>query len=208
MRKSPGQKRSQAKVDEVLSIAEQLLYEMPLEDITPTIIADRAGVTRTSLYHFFPSKFDVYNELAKRYYVEIEQHVVEFFDPCADTDYREAWSGLAGVYRSYFNRNPAAAILLLGHKDAKQTILIDNLSHADLVSNIGNLMTTKTSLKDRLADDIANPDKGGSDIFEVVFNMMTSLFSLGMRKEGKISKDTQSTAEKASIAFLDSSLKN
>ena len=104
--------------------------------------------------------------------------------------------------------NPAASILLLGHKDAKQTIVLDNMSQAELIHNIGNLMTTKTTLKERLIGDIGNPDKGGSDIFEVVLNMMTSLFSLGMRKEGKISKDTQSTAEKASIAFLDSNIQH
>lgn len=206
MRKAPGQKRSQEKIDEVLSVAEQLLYEMPLDDITPTVIAERAGVTRTSLYHFFPSKFDIFNELAKRYYHEIEQLVVEYFDPCHDTDYREAWSGLSGVYRKYFNRNPAAAILLLGHKDAKQTFVIDEHSQLELATNIGNLMAKKTTLRQRLKDDIANPDQGGSDIFEVVINMMTSLFSLGMRKEGKISENTQNKAEKASLAYLDSTL--
>ena len=106
MRNTPGQKRSQEKIEEVLQVAEQLLYEMALEDITPTLIADRANVTRTSLYHFFPSKFDIYNELARRYYQDIEEKVVEFFDPYSNKDYKEAWSGLAGVYRDYFNRKP------------------------------------------------------------------------------------------------------
>jgi len=65
MKTTPSQQRSIDRVSEILSAAEKLIQELPIDDITSTMIAKRAKVTRTSLYHFFPSKFDIMTRCQK-----------------------------------------------------------------------------------------------------------------------------------------------
>ncbi len=202
MRKEPSQKRSADKVEEILRAAEELLLEKPVEAITSTMIAERADVTRTSMYHFFPSKIDVLDALADRYYAQLRERVVSFFDPRKQEDYRQAWIGVSGVYKEFFEQTPAAAILLLGRKGAKQALFGGHESEEQLASDIGQLMTLHTNLP-----ELTQGKPPAPDFFEFVLSLMTSLFSAGVRKEGLISQKTENEVRKATIAYLDASFK-
>ncbi|WP_411818358.1 TetR/AcrR family transcriptional regulator [Hyphococcus sp. DH-69] len=198
MRNEPSQKRSSNKVDEILKAAEELLVELPIEEITTTIIAERAGVTRTSMYHFFPSKLDVFDALTEKYHATLRQKLLNFFDPRTNEEYHQAWAGVAGVYKDFFEKTPSAAILLLGRKGAKQAIFGNDESEERLAEDISNLMARHTNFT-----EIAKRNPPEPDFFQFVLRIMTSLFSAGVRKDGRISERTEEEARRATIAYID-----
>lgn len=201
MKTTPTQQRSINRVSEILSAAEELIQELPIDDITSTMIAKRAGVTRTSVYHFFPSKFDVYDALSKKYRSELREEVTKYFDPDQRPDYRVAWDGIAGVFSRFFNRNPTAAILLLGRKASRQIRYTDEASSSGFAKEISRLMREHTDLQTYAADMDAS-----GDIFQVVLELLTATFALGMRREGRISKKTRDEAKAATLAYINSCL--
>jgi AcrR family transcriptional regulator len=197
MKTNPSQQRSITRVADILSAAEELIEELPLEDITPTMIAKRAGVTRTSLYHFFPSKFDIFDALSANYRAEMRKEVINYFDPDHQSDYRVAWDGISGVFSKFFNKNPVAAILLLGRKAPRQIRYTDEAGNAVFAKDLSRLMREHTDLQ---AYSMQTDASG--DLFQVVLELLTATFALGMRKEGRISKKTREDAKAATLAYI------
>lgn len=203
MRNTPAQRRTIEKTEAILSACEALLLEMPSEQITATMICDRAGVTRTSMYHFFPSKVEVYDALAARYYDELRARILESFNPSAESDYHLAWHGVASVYRSYFESNPAAMVLLLGKKGERQAIYPSEQTGEELARQVHELMTSRTNLGQRMQGPPPEPD-----FFQYVLDLLASLFSSSVRREGKISKSAADIAQQATMALLQSASKS
>ena len=201
MKTKPAQQRSIAKVEDILAAAEELLNEMPLDDITSTMIAKRAGVTRTSLYHFFPSKFDIFDALSSRYREVLREKVIKYFDPDQHTDYRVAWDGISGVFSRFFNRNPTASILLLGRKASRQIRYTEEAGSSTFARELSRLMKEHTDLQAYAADF----DKSG-DLFQIVLELMTATFAYGVRREGRISKKTREEAKAATLAYINTCL--
>lgn len=203
MKAHPSQERSITRVAEILAAAEELILEMPLDDITSTMIAKRANVTRTSLYHFFPSKFDIFDALSVRYRKALQQEVIKYFDPAKETDYRIAWGGIAGVFTKFFNKNPTAAILLLGRKASRQIRYTEEAGSSSFAKELSRLMREHTNLKDRSADLDAS-----GDLFQLVLELLTATFAFGMRREGRISKKTREEAKAATLAYINTCLES
>ena len=201
MKTTPSQQRSIDRVSEILKAAEGLIQELPIDDITTTMIAKRADVTRTSLYHFFPSKYDIYDALSEKYRTELKEEVIRFFDPDQQSDYRVAWDGIAGVFTRFFNRNPTAAILLLGRKASRQIRYTDEASSKGFARELGKLMREHTDLQMHAADT----DVSG-DLFQIVLELLTATFAYGMRREGRISKKTREEAKAATLAYINTCL--
>jgi AcrR family transcriptional regulator len=65
--RAPVQKRGQQRVEEILDAAESVFGEMGVEAATTNAIAERAGASVGSLYHFFPNKDAILSALAQRY---------------------------------------------------------------------------------------------------------------------------------------------
>ncbi len=201
MKTQPSQQRSRVKVAEILAAAEELINEMPLDDITSTMIAKRANVTRTSLYHFFPSKYDIFDALSAQYREELREKVNSYFDPDKHTDYRVAWDGISGVFSRFFNRNPTASILLLGRKSSRQIRYTDEAGASTFATELSRLMKEHTDLQAYAAEF----DKSG-DLFQIVLELMTATFAYGVRREGRISKKTREEAKAATLAYINSCL--
>ena len=199
MRNSPLRKGSKEKVSAIFEATELLLASHPIDDITTSMIAREAGITRTSLYHFFPSKVDVLEAMTERYQTDLNERVMSFFETGRRDDYRAAWTGVASVYRDFFNTNPIAAKLLLGDAESKQILLADN--QAEFAQQIAAMMANKTNLPQSRTGDAPQPF-----IFQVMTRLMMSIFSLGMRRDGRITKAIDEESNLATIAYLDSNL--
>lgn len=201
MKTTPSQQRSIERVADILAAAEELINEMPIDDITSTMIAKRASVTRTSLYHFFPSKFDIFDALSTKYREELREEVIKYFDPDQHTEYRIAWDGISGVFSRFFNSHPTASILLLGRKSSRQIRYTEEASASTFAKELSRLMREHTDLQAYAADF----DKSG-DLFQIVLELMTATFAYGVRREGRISKKTREEAKAATLAYIDSCL--
>jgi AcrR family transcriptional regulator len=65
--RAPVQKRGQQRVEAILDAAEAVIGEMGVDAATTNAIAERAGSSVGSLYHFFPNKGAILEALAERY---------------------------------------------------------------------------------------------------------------------------------------------
>jgi len=65
--RAPQQERGQRRVDQILDAAEAAFAELGVGDSTMQVIADRAGSSIGSLYHFFPNKEAIVEALGARY---------------------------------------------------------------------------------------------------------------------------------------------
>ncbi len=65
--RAPQQTRGQKRVDEILDAAEAVIAEVGIDAATTNAIAERAGSSVGSLYHFFPSKDAIVQALARRF---------------------------------------------------------------------------------------------------------------------------------------------
>jgi len=65
--RAPSQVRGQKRVEEILDAAEALIAEIGVDATTTNAIAERAGASVGSLYHFFPSKEAIVQALAHRF---------------------------------------------------------------------------------------------------------------------------------------------
>ena len=68
----PVQKRGQQRVEAILDAAEVVFGEMGVEAATTNAIAERAGASVGSLYHFFANKDAILYALAERYAESIQ----------------------------------------------------------------------------------------------------------------------------------------
>ena len=55
-RSEPQQTRSRDKLDRILAAAAGLLAELPYQEVSTRLIAERAGVSVGSLYRYFPDR--------------------------------------------------------------------------------------------------------------------------------------------------------
>ena len=67
MRRKPQQARSQARVEQILDVAEKLFQDVGYKATTTRAIAAHAEVSVGSLYQFFPDKEAILKALAVRY---------------------------------------------------------------------------------------------------------------------------------------------
>jgi len=65
--RAPVQKRGQLRVEAILDAAEAVFGDMGVEAGTTNAIAERAGASVGSLYHFFPNKAAILEALTVRY---------------------------------------------------------------------------------------------------------------------------------------------
>lgn len=79
-RKRPRQDRSQAVVETILAVTQQLLLRNGLPKLTTNAIAAEAGLSIGSLYQYFPNKEAIVLELARRWlaiFLPVTQHYLD-----------------------------------------------------------------------------------------------------------------------------------
>jgi AcrR family transcriptional regulator len=65
-RTTPSQNRARNTFEAVLSTAGDLLGEVGFERLTTNLVCQRAGMTPPALYRYFPNKYAILSELARR----------------------------------------------------------------------------------------------------------------------------------------------
>lgn len=95
--RAPGRPRSEAARQAILNAAYELLQEVDLPNITSSQLAKRAGVSKATLYRWWPSKEAV---VLDGYFHALEHRIVtpNTGDPLADltAHVREAYTMMAG----------------------------------------------------------------------------------------------------------------
>jgi AcrR family transcriptional regulator len=85
-RRSPVQKRSRETFDNICAAASEILNERGLEALNTNAVAERAGVSITAVYAYFPDKYAIMHELFIRSDERWRIAVMPMFEAVSDTD--------------------------------------------------------------------------------------------------------------------------
>lgn len=109
----PRQKRSQQRFEAILDSAARLLETLEPEQVSVYTLAEEAGLSPPSIYHFFPDAGQVFVALAERYYKEfVGLHDVPL--PPGLMTWQQHMAVRFSMGRAHYNTSPAARRLLLG----------------------------------------------------------------------------------------------
>ncbi|WP_225731346.1 MULTISPECIES: TetR/AcrR family transcriptional regulator [unclassified Nocardia] len=100
-RMSPEQRRGQ-----LLDIGAALFAEMPYEDVLMEVVAERAGVTRGLMYHYFPTKRDFYAAVFRR----ASDRLLSSTELDDDRSFEEIFASGLDAHIQYFVDHPREAL--------------------------------------------------------------------------------------------------
>lgn len=122
-RLEPQQRREQ-----LLDTAAAMFAEKTYEDVVMEDIAAHAGVSRASLYHYFPGKRDLYAAIFKR----SSQRLLARANPDPQLPLAEQLASGLEAYIQYFSDHPSEAVAInrgvLSDDPAIQAILAEDLN--------------------------------------------------------------------------------
>jgi len=89
-RKRPPQARARARVRQILAATRELAESRPIEAVTTTAIAARAGLPVGSLYQYFPNRLAILAEVGRAVLRDIDDATVANLGATADIPWEQA----------------------------------------------------------------------------------------------------------------------
>lgn len=110
----PRQKRSQERFEAILDAAERMLNDRDPAEVSIYTVAEEAGMSPPSIYHFFPDSHHVFVALAERYFEMFESGRVGSIEGARIERWQDWVDARYGVSRRFYNENNAARKVILG----------------------------------------------------------------------------------------------
>ncbi|UGT44621.1 TetR/AcrR family transcriptional regulator [Nocardia yamanashiensis] len=144
-RMSPEHRRNQ-----LLDVGAELFAEKPYEDVLMEDVADRAGVTRGLMYHYFPNKRDFYTAIFQRASdrllatadVDDDRPFTELLEAAVDTHiqyFLDNARTAATVNRGALSGDPAIQAIIARELDTVGQRLLDKLQLTGHARHLGAL---------------------------------------------------------------------
>ena len=127
----PKQERSQKRMETMLETTEKLLLSIGIEKISIPEIANASGVPRTSIYQFFPTKYDILRHIALAHLNDLVKQLgqtavrVLTENPKASIDEygRLLTESMIRATAKFFNESEIASLLILSGPFTRQAYL-------------------------------------------------------------------------------------
>ena len=179
-RAAPSTKRSKATVEAVLEAFAGLYAQYGYDEVTTTLVAERAGVSVGALYQYFPNKEAIavalFEETSSRVALRIRDTILEDINESLDETVAKTLRILLDCYRAH---RAVLIDLVEASPGLRQTVrhlsvvdLIERSSRIYLEQHLDELGTQSSettryfmgaAVKGCLRDYIVNPPKGVSD---------------------------------------------
>jgi AcrR family transcriptional regulator len=112
--KTPKRARGRDRVEKIVSSTIQLLEDHELGDITVMMVAQHAGIGRSSIYEFFPTVSAIFRVIAERYAHEIVENTAHLLIDLNSHSLPQIVDILIDGTVAFWNSRPAAAKVHLG----------------------------------------------------------------------------------------------
>ncbi|WP_335968870.1 TetR/AcrR family transcriptional regulator [Acinetobacter bereziniae] len=127
----PKQERSQKRMEKMLATTQELLLSIGIEKISIPEIANASGVPRTSIYQFFPTKYDILRHIALAHLNDLVKQLgkaavrVLTDNPKASIEvYGQLLSeSMIRTTAKFFNESEIASLLILSGPFTRQAYL-------------------------------------------------------------------------------------
>lgn len=190
----PRQKRSRERFEAILDAAERLLNDHDPDKISIYTVADEAGMSPASIYHFFPDGQHIFIALAERYFDAFISGDFGDFEAKPFSSWQEWIDHRYAASRSFFNRNHAASKVLLGGAASSWTIRSRDLDINEKIAsrtlaamNQAFIVPQIPGLVDRMVETIVLTD---------------ALWALANHKHGSITDEAAEYSRRARLAHM------
>lgn len=188
----PRQKRSQERFESILDAAERVLHQYSPDEVSVYTVAEEAGMSPPSIYHFFPDGQHIFVALAERYFAMFAEGLERLPRQTISTwqelvDFRYASS------RRFYNANSAARKIILGagnfwairtrDLDLDETLAVRQAKEMQTLF----VMPDMPGLVDRMTETIVMND---------------ALWALAVHRHGMIDDESETHARRARIAHM------
>ncbi len=190
----PLQERSQQRVAKALTAAVAMLERLGPEETSISEIAKEAGIPRVSLYQFFPSKYVLYTHLSELYLGELRELLISNVTPkVKHKTWQEAIVIIVRAGTEYFNKTPAASILLLGRSTSRAAHLVQKTALNAVSQEIRNIFSS-------LDRPLIFPTE--PDIAAITIEIGFACWKHGYYRDNYISPATETEANRAVIGYV------
>ena len=111
-RRQPKQARSQERVRDILSVAEELFIELGYDQTTTRAIASRANIPVGSLYQFFPDKKAILKAWANHYFEQEYQLFVKLHSELAHAPIEVYVERMVDAFEQFASDHPGYRAVL------------------------------------------------------------------------------------------------
>jgi len=197
----PKQERSQKRMEKVLATTEELLLSIGIEKISIPEIANAAGVPRTSIYQFFPTKYDILRHIALAHLNDLVKHLGQVAvrvlseSPKATIDeYGQLLTeSMIRTTARFFNDSEIASLLILSGPFTRQAYMQYQIELKKVSEGI------------RKALEMINVDHYLSqqpDTLTILMELIFTCMKHGYYNQSYISEDIIQEAYRMAIAYL------
>ncbi len=144
-RNLPRQERSLERVRQILDSAASLFDEIGIANATPSDIAKASGLTRTSLYRYFPNKASIVRALAERH---LEALQLRFAEIPKDMPIEGQIELLVETYAEFYRNEPGYMAVWSGVDSLPELKSIDQTAldfHSALIQQQASYVVTNLS---------------------------------------------------------------
>lgn len=110
----PSQARSRERFEKVIAGADAMLAESGLDGFSIPALAEKLGMTRRSIYLFFPTPYTVLNEVTRRYIDRLEDFLAQALADVGPAEVAEILARVTFAAADFQNANPVGRLLILG----------------------------------------------------------------------------------------------
>ncbi|WP_410210006.1 TetR/AcrR family transcriptional regulator [Aquirhabdus sp.] len=189
----PLQERSQQRVAKALTAAVAMLERLGPEETSISEIAKEAGIPRVSLYQFFPSKYVLYTHLSKLYLGELRTLLIQLTPAIRHKSWQEVIVAMIHEATVFYNKTPAASILLLGRSTSRAAHLVQKSALNAVGQEIHNTFAS-------LDRPLYLPTK--PDVAELAIDIGFACMKHGYYRDNYISPTTETEAARAVIGYV------
>jgi len=199
--KVPRQQRARDRFEAVLKESESVLENEGLAGFSIPVVAERLGMTRGSVYAYFPTPYAVLNELVQRYLSDLENLYIEHAYELEGNTWWNAIEWAMDQAAIFHNERPAARLLILGGAVSDSSYR----SLESLLKRLGSLTSGVwlNHAKGRGPRGQLPPDV---DVFTLAIDIGLACFRRSFFEHGEIRPEYKDAAVHAMRSFLQSYL--
>jgi len=145
LRSIPTQARSKQTFEHILSTTGQLLEEVGFEAFNTNLLAERANVAVRAIYRYFPNKFSLVLELARRMELDWRDAVTRLTQQEPHAEWPDIWPKYLDRYIDTVRSTPGGVAVLRAMKSHPSLRAIDEEMNAQYIQDIANALQTNAT---------------------------------------------------------------
>ncbi|WP_417497862.1 TetR/AcrR family transcriptional regulator [Maricaulis sp.] len=106
-RAAPQQKRSQARIAQIVAATKRLLERDEIDSITTTTVAAEASVPVSSVYRYFPNIYSIHRTILEEFKIETDRIVSRILEDPEEQDWEASLSSMIFGLRELVANNPS-----------------------------------------------------------------------------------------------------